>query len=78
MSLGYKYDCLLDYQLAVHAGLHPHARIIIDNDSVRAVSQEWDDDGEEIGEPEYLFWGDSPRACLHLALELLGLSAEDA
>ena len=54
-------------------------QIVVDNDAVYAVAHPgWDDDGEELGDPEYVWNADSPREALHEALKLLGLPSEDA
>lgn len=52
--------------------------ISVDNDQVAAIAHPgWDEDGEELGEPEYVWTSDSPREALHEAMKLLGLPSED-
>jgi len=52
--------------------------VIVDNDHVCAqIHPGWDEDGEELGEPEYAWSVDSPREALHEAMALLGIPCEN-
>ena len=80
-----RYSSLAELLAAVRRGEHKPGpgdgsglRILVDNDSVLAEWHPgWDQDGEELGDPEYLWKSPFPRNALHEALELLGLPHED-
>jgi hypothetical protein len=77
----YPYKTLADLHVAMRKGLLPEGEfcIIIDNDSVIAmVHPGWDEDGEELGDPQYLWKSDDPREALEEALHNLGMPAEQA
>lgn len=53
-------------------------RTIVDNDRiVVSIHPGWDEDGEELGDPEYLY-SEDPGPMIIEALNLLGLNAEGA
>lgn len=51
---------------------------VVDNDQVTVmIHPGWDEDGEEIGDPKYIYSGE-PKDILIEALNLLGLNADGA
>ncbi len=75
-----KYETLAELKNAYDRGEFDgqHFSIIVDNDSVLArIHPGWDEDGEELGDPEYAWASPGPRHALHEALSLLGLPSED-
>lgn len=66
-----KYNTLAEFKCAFDIGMHPHAVIVVDNDSVYAI-----DDCKDSNEG-ILYQSDDPREVLHEALSLLGLKSEN-
>lgn len=53
-------------------------RTVVDNDQVTvSIHPGWDEDGEELGDPEYIYSND-PGPMLIEALNILGLNADGA
>jgi hypothetical protein len=73
----YQYETLAAFKVALDAGKHPDAEIVVDNDCVMATVYHHDADGEETADPDYLYRSESPREALHEAYALLGIKSQD-